>query len=192
MKNTMIGRLGQVNLLSLASIATEQFQDIDQIYQRTDGAPKSQVIRPGSSTVCSQIERLRGGDLMVIAIRDKDLKEVFCDEVIKHVGIFLSKPMVFFNLSEPNLSFTRWMIGDLTNIQPESGISESICLNFGTQMKREVSNLEKWFFLRQNESGQHQELMVGVVIVSNSVSNWKNRALEVNVCKRFKSTYPTK
>ena len=29
MKNTMIGRLGQVNLLSLASIATEQFQDID-------------------------------------------------------------------------------------------------------------------------------------------------------------------
>ncbi|MDD4913361.1 MAG: DnaB-like helicase C-terminal domain-containing protein [Sideroxydans sp.] len=126
MKNATLEKLAEGGLQSIASFAAGLSQDIEQIYQLPIGCSKNLTIGSSSSAVISPMDTLSGGELLVVAARDKGLKGVFCDEVVKDVGIRQNLSMTYYNMSESYLRFSRRLIGDLADIPPEAGIYDGL------------------------------------------------------------------
>ncbi|MBU1215717.1 MAG: hypothetical protein KKA63_10810 [Gammaproteobacteria bacterium] len=116
----------EMGLTSLASIASELFLDIEQIYQGTMVSAQELDIDSRDRGVIAQIESLGGGDVLVVAVREKGLKDRYVEEVIKHVGVRQGLPITFYGVSEPYLTFARRFIGNISAIPPEAGIYDGL------------------------------------------------------------------
>jgi len=115
-----------IALQSVSSITAELFRDIEQIYHRRIGAPTDFTIRAGSHAVNQKIDSMRGGDLLVVAVRDKGVKEAFCLEVVQHVALRKSQSIVFYSMSESYLRFARKLIDELAQIPSDAGIYDGL------------------------------------------------------------------
>ena len=115
-----------VALQSVSSIASELFLDIEQIYHRRIEVPTGFTISAGSHAVNQQIDSMRGGELLVVAVRDKGVKEAFCLEVVQHVALRKSQSIAFYSISESYLRFTRKLIDELAQIPSDAGIYDGL------------------------------------------------------------------
>jgi replicative DNA helicase len=115
-----------VALQSISSIAAELFRDIEQIYHPQSGTGDGISDRSGIPAIDEQIDSLHGGVLLVVAVRDKGLKEAFCLEVVQHVALRKSLSIAFYNFSESYLRFTRKLIDELAQVPSDAGIYDGL------------------------------------------------------------------
>ena len=115
-----------VSLQSVSIIAAELSRDIEQIYHQRVGAPTDFTSSAGSHAVNQQIDSLRGGDLLVVAVRDKGLNEAFCLETVQYVALRESQSIAFYCISESYLRFTRKLIDALAQIPSDAGIYDGL------------------------------------------------------------------
>jgi replicative DNA helicase len=143
MENTSTDTSNKVNqppieLLNLATIATQMMEDIEHIY----GLKTQRSIEPRcSSKICTAAGTIQpiNGELVFIATRTPQLREECQLRLVHHVACTRNKPVVIYSVNDSFIQFTRKLVNVMANIPSDAAIYDGK-LN-GAELRRLTSAL---------------------------------------------------
>jgi len=108
-------------LISLADIATQMLEDVNQLYGRSPRRPTSRPNPPISAQLQEKLDGAKAGELLLIATRSKELRETFLLQS-SFLALEEVRSLTIFSGSESFHRFARKLVGVLADIPSDAAI----------------------------------------------------------------------